>query len=206
MVGTACDDENECTSSDKCNTSGNCNGTPTREGQKCQTACTSNTTCQRGECLPPAESAPGYDKRCFQNFCGNTSICQARWQNDRVCQCGCGFDDASDCADDCSARMCVTQADHKAARWCDRNGSAIDNCPDSLKGDGKCDCGCQFADPDCEGAACCSATGKAGCDNKFIEACVCNRETDDGDPSCCTDGWTQRCADLAVNFGCAICP
>jgi len=203
-AGTSCDDDNECTTSDRCNTSGRCDGSATREGQPCRTACTSNTTCRNGDCVPPADSAPAYDSGCVLNLCGSTRICQEDWRNDRVCQCGCGYDDA-DCDDACSPRMCVNGANHKAARWCDRDGKAIGNCPDSLKGDGKCDCGCQFTDPDCEGGACCSATGEAGCDNAFVEACVCQHETNP-DEECCTGSWTQRCAELAVSLGCAVCP
>ena len=203
-MGTACNDGSECTNNDRCPSSGSCRGTAVREGQACETACTSNTTCQKGICLPPSGAAPAYDKGCFLNLCHElTSICRAEWRNDRVCQCGCGDD--PDCGDACSPRMCVSQNGHKASRWCDQDGKAINNCPDSLKGDGKCDCGCQFVDPDCGGGACCSDAGKDGCTNAFVKACVCHHETNKGE-SCCEDGWTQRCADLAVNLGCMVCP
>lgn len=209
-AGTACDDENECTTNDKCSTSGNCDGTDAREGQSCQTACSTNTTCQSGECKPPADAATAYSPRCVLNLCNElTDLCQERWKNDRVCECGCGYDDA-DCKDECTPRMCASDAatNHKATRWCGQDGKAIDNCPDSLKGDGKCDCGCQFADPDCEGGACCSATGKSGCDNKFVEDCVCNHATSKDETCCGKDGgsWTDKCAKLAVNLGCMLCP
>jgi hypothetical protein len=101
--------------------------------------------------------------------------------------------------------MCQTLGDHQAARWCDDTGKPADNCPDELKSDGKCDCGCQFDDPDCNGGSCCSGTGDAGCDNSYVEECVCARGLN-GDPSCCTGEWTDRCAELAVNLGCMLCP
>ena len=209
-AGDECDDGNECTNPDRCASNGSCRGTPIREGQPCQASCSSNTTCQAGTCAPPKGAAPAYNPRCVLNLCGGLeTICQDRWMKDRVCECGCGYED-TDCSDACTPRMCASNAatGHKATRWCGRDGKAIDNCPDSLKGDGKCDCGCQFKDPDCEGGACCSDTGKAGCDNKFVEDCVCKHETN-ADASCCGDKggtWTQRCADLAVNLGCMICP
>jgi hypothetical protein len=204
-MGTTCNDDNECTNNDRCNSSGRCRGANVREGQACETACASNTTCQSGDCKPPSGATVAYDNGCFLNLChGLNRICRAEWQNDRVCHCGCDFKD-SDCEDACSPRMCVSHANHKAARWCDKDGQAIDNCPDSLKGDGKCDCGCQFVDPDCNGGACCSDAGKNGCDNAFVRSCVCEHETN-GDDSCCKDGWTQHCADLAVNLGCMLCP
>lgn len=202
--GTSCNDDNECTNNERCNSTGSCVGAPTREGQPCERDCTSNTTCQKGECAPPSGDALGYAPKCLQNYChGLTSLCRDEWKHDRVCQCGCGDD--SDCNDACSPHMCVSQSDHKAARWCDKDGKAIDNCPDSLKGDGKCDCGCQFVDPDCSGGACCSDAGKDGCTNAFVRSCVCDAPTTKDD-SCCTGDWTQRCADLAVNLGCMVCP
>jgi hypothetical protein len=167
--------------------------------------CTSNTTCQAGECLPPkSDVAPAYDSRCLFSFCGDLSdLCQDRWKTDLVCHCGCGYEDPACSA--CSPYMCQSHTDHKAARWCDDTGKAAANCPDSLKNDGKCDCGCQFDDPDCNGGKCCSATGQSGCDNSYVEACVCDRRPN-GDPSCCTEKWTDRCAQLAVNLGCMLCP
>jgi hypothetical protein len=101
--------------------------------------------------------------------------------------------------------MCQALGDHKAARWCDTAGKSASNCPDSLKNDGKCDCGCQFEDPDCNGKACCSGTGTKGCNDSYIEECVCDRRPN-GDPSCCTAEWTDRCAELALNLGCMLCP
>jgi hypothetical protein len=204
-AGTRCDDDNECTSPDACDGDGECTGSAVREGEGCNSGCTGNTTCQRGACQPKNGAVPAYDKQCFLNWCGRASLCQASWEHDRVCDCGCEFSDP-DC-NDCSPRMCESdQANgHPATSWCDQSGKAIGNCPESLKGDGKCDCGCQFVDPDCGGGSCCGATGKAGCGNEFVQQCVCERQGD-AEPSCCTDGWTQRCADLAVAWGCMVCP
>jgi hypothetical protein len=204
-AGTSCDDDNTCTDGDHCDGDGSCIGAAVREGQACGEACAGNMRCQSGECVTVNDAVPTFDKRCVLNFCGVSNICPDQWQHDFVCQCGCKFEDG-DC-NDCSARMCQndqTQG-HRAERWCDQSGKAVNNCPDSLKKDGKCDCGCQFVDPDCSGGACCKATGKAGCDDTFVEDCVCNHLTN-GAPECCTDGWTQRCADLAVNLGCMTCP
>jgi hypothetical protein len=203
--GTACDDDNECTTNDACDGAGECGGDPTREGQSCNTACSSNTTCQAGSCQPSSGSIPAYDKQCFFQWCDSESLCQSKWQNDRACDCGCPFSDP-DCTD-CSARMCQSDAarKHPATSWCDQNGKAIGNCPDSLKGDGKCDCGCQFVDPDCGGGSCCGATGHGGCGNSFVEACVCQHESNPK-RSCCETEWTKDCADLAVALGCMVCP
>lgn len=204
-MGTACDDGTDCTASDKCNADGECRGTPDREGQPCDEACSSNTTCRNGECVPRnGSTAPAYNKQCFQNLCGLTDICQDKWKTDLTCQCGCGYEDPA--CNPCSPYMCQNIEGHEAARWCDTSGKPANNCPDSLKDDGKCDCGCQFDDPDCNGGACCSGTGKKGCDDSYVEACVCDRLTLGGDRSCCDNEWTDRCAELAVNLGCMLCP
>jgi hypothetical protein len=204
-AGTRCDDDNECTTPDACDGQGECNGEPVREGAACNTGCTGNTSCQHGACRPKTDGIPAYDKQCFLNWCGRASLCQPSWEHDRVCDCGCPFSDP-DC-NDCSPRMCESdQAQgHPATSWCDQAGKAIGNCPDSLKSDGKCDCGCQFVDPDCGGGACCGPSGARGCANAFVEQCVCERQGD-AEPSCCKDAWTQRCADLAVAWGCMVCP
>jgi hypothetical protein len=203
--GTPCNDDNECTTDDACDGAGACGGAATREGQPCNTACSSNTTCQAGSCVPSSGSVPAYDKQCFFHWCDSASLCQTKWKNDRACDCGCPFSDP-DCTD-CSERMCQSDAarKHPATSWCDQNGKAIGNCPDSLKGDGKCDCGCQFVDPDCSGGSCCGPTGHGGCANSFVENCVCRHESNP-EPSCCTGEWTQDCADLAVALGCMVCP
>jgi hypothetical protein len=203
--GTKCDDDSECTAADQCDGSGNCDGMPVREGEPCQTKCTSNTRCRAGACETVANATPEHDPRCVLNLCGEASICRPEWEHDLVCHCGCDFLDP-DC-NECSARMCQTDVSlkHSAQRWCDDNGKAIDNCPDSLKGNGRCDCGCQFSDPDCSGGSCCAATGHAGCDNAFVQACLCQHETNP-EPSCCTGQWTARCATLAVGLGCMVCP
>jgi hypothetical protein len=204
-AGTSCDDDNTCTDDDHCDGDGSCVGSAVHEGQPCHEACAGNMRCQSGVCATMNDVVPTYDQRCVQNFCGISNICPDEWKNDRVCQCGCSFEDSA--CNDCSARMCQSDPDqgHLAERWCDQSGHAVDNCPASLKHDGKCDCGCQFVDPDCGGGSCCQATGKAGCDDTFIETCVCKHETDAA-PECCDDEWTQRCADLAVNLGCMACP
>jgi hypothetical protein len=204
-AGASCDDDNTCTDGDHCDGEGSCVGSATREGEPCNEACAGNTRCHAGECGTANDAVPAFDKRCVLNFCGNTAVCLDEWKHDFVCYCGCNFEDA-DC-NDCSSSMCQSDPTqgHRAERWCDQAGHAVDNCPDSLKNDGKCDCGCQFVDPDCGGGNCCEATGKAGCDDTFIESCVCNRITDAA-PECCSGQWTQRCADLAVNLGCMACP
>jgi hypothetical protein len=204
-AGTVCNDDNECSSGDVCDGDGECTGTPTREGQKCNAGCSSNTTCQTGFCQPTGDEVTAFTQGCFLNWCGRASLCQTSWQHDRVCDCGCSFDDP-DCTS-CSARMCENDPDrgHRATSWCNQDGNAIGNCPDSLKNDGKCDCGCQFADPDCGGGSCCGPTGKAGCDNSFVQRCLCEHESNE-QPDCCSKGWTQQCADLAVSLGCMTCP
>jgi hypothetical protein len=203
-VGTDCNDETECTASDKCDENGECHGTPDREGAACQQPCSSNTICRKGACVPYVEgTAPEYNKQCLSSFCGLGDICQDKWKTDLTCQCGCGYEDSACSA--CSPYMCQNHADHSAARWCDKAGKLADNCPDSLKDDGKCDCGCQFDDPDCNGGTCCSGTGKKGCNDSYVEECVCQR-TPNGDRSCCDTEWTDRCAQLAVNLGCMLCP
>lgn len=206
--GMSCDDDNECTDNDKCNGSGKCTGNAIREGEKCNTACSSNTVCRGGECVPTAiGAAPAYDPRCVLNFCDKESVCQDKWQNDRVCYCGCSAED-HDCSD-CSASMCQNSPDldHKAKRWCDQAGKAIANCPDSLKDNGVCDCGCQYVDPDCSGKDCCSAHDSPKCGNAFVEDCLCNNVTHP-EPDCCDakGKWSQRCVDLAVAYGCMVCP
>jgi hypothetical protein len=202
-AGTSCDDESECTAADKCDGDGSCVGDAVREGEPCQQACASNTVCRSGQCETDDNTAPTYSNQCLFSFCGVSSICQEKWKTDLICHCGCGYEDPACSA--CSPYMCQTLGDHKAARWCDDTGKPADNCPDDLKNDGKCDCGCQFDDPDCNGSACCSGTGAAGCNDSYIEECVCARSPN-GDPSCCTDEWTDRCAELAVNLGCMLCP
>jgi hypothetical protein len=205
-AGTSCDDDNTCTDNEHCDGDGSCVGSAVREGEPCDEACAGNMRCQAGECATVNNAVPTFSPRCVLNLCETSNICRDEWKHDRVCFCGCNFED-SDCSD-CSARMCQSDSDqgHRAERWCDQSGHAINNCPDSLKNDGKCDCGCQFVDPDCGGGSCCKATGKAGCDDTFIESCVCERQDLSAAPECCTDGWTQRCADLAVNLGCTTCP
>jgi hypothetical protein len=206
-AGTACNDDNECTSPDTCNAGGACMGPAVRDGQACQTGCKSGNTCRKGSCLNADGVSLGYKPECYFNWCGEESLCQARWQHDGTCDCGCGFADTE--CNPCSARMCEAKSmlKHRAAKWCDADGRAIGICPDSLKNDGKCDCGCQFADPDCEGGSCCGPTDGPGCDNTFIEDCVCVREgRSDAVPSCCKQEWTQHCADVAVQLGCMICP
>ena len=204
--GTVCNDDNECTINDACDDSGLCFGDPTREGERCNTACSKNTVCLAGICKPLGGAVPDYDKRCFLQWCGFASLCEDRWSHDRLCDCGCPFSDP-DC-NDCSMRMCESDStrNHRATVWCDQTGKAIGNCPDSLKGNGRCDCGCQFTDPDCSGGACCGPTGKGGCGNDFIQECVCGKDQSNSDKSCCNDKWTQRCADLAVALGCMLCP
>ena len=206
-AGTTCNDDNECTSPDTCSSGGSCTGAAVREGQACQTACKTANTCKKGSCVNAEGLSRGYNPQCYFNWCGAESLCQARWEDDGTCDCGCGFSDTQ--CNPCSARMCEqkTMLDHRAAKWCDADGKAISLCPESLKNDGKCDCGCQFADPDCEGDKCCSATGEPGCGNKFIQDCVCERQGGlDAEPSCCKQEWTAACAQLAVQLGCAICP
>jgi hypothetical protein len=205
LAGTVCDDDNECSTNDACDGFGLCVGDPTREGELCNTGCSANTTCQGGYCGPTTGAVPNYDKRCFLQWCGRASLCQMSWQHDRVCDCGCSFVDP-DC-NDCSLRMCESDPGrmHRATSWCDQAGKAIGNCPDNLKGDGKCDCGCQFVDPDCGGGACCGSTGKAGCGVDFVQTCLCDHESN-AEPDCCTKEWTQDCADAAVALGCMVCP
>jgi hypothetical protein len=204
-AGTACDDDNECSSNDVCDGDGFCEGGPTREGEACNSGCSANTICQSGYCGPSTGLVPAYDKRCFLLWCGRASLCQEDWKHDRVCDCGCPFSDP-DC-NACSSRMCESDPGrkHRATSWCDQAGQAIANCPDSLKGDGKCDCGCQFVDPDCGGGACCGPTGKAGCGVSFVENCLCQHESNP-EPDCCSKEWTQQCTDTAVALGCMVCP
>lgn len=202
-AGTRCDDDNECTISDRCDGEGVCDGDATREGEPCQQACASNTICQDGECSGKDGAVVAYNNQCLTSFCGISNICQDKWKTDQVCQCGCGYEDSA--CSSCSSYMCQGLGDHKAARWCDSAGKPSSNCPDSLKNDGKCDCGCQFEDPDCNGGACCSGTSDKGCENSFVEDCVCNNKAN-GNAECCTNEWTDRCAELAVNLGCMICP
>jgi hypothetical protein len=202
--GTECDDDSVCTDADKCDGEGTCFGDPVREGEPCNEDCSSNTICREGFCEPEdTDSAPTYNNQCLFSFCGNTVICQDKWETDRVCHCGCGYEDPA--CSPCSPYMCQSLGDHKAARWCDATGKPSANCPDSLKDDGKCDCGCQFEDPDCSGGACCSGTGDQGCGDSYIEECVCENRVN-GDATCCTGEWTDRCAELAVNLGCMVCP
>jgi hypothetical protein len=207
LAGTACADDNECTNPDTCNGSGRCTGPAVREGEACEGDCKTANTCQGGSCLNAQGMPLGYKPQCYFNWCDSESLCEERFQRDGACDCGCDFEDPE--CNDCSARMCEEQRSlrHRAAKWCDAQGRSIALCPESLKNDGKCDCGCQFEDPDCGGGSCCGPTGSPGCDNDFVEACVCERqEASDADPSCCTQGWTQRCADLAVQLGCMTCP
>lgn len=207
VVGTPCDDDNECTDPDSCNSRGACTGSAVREGQACETACKTKNTCQQGACLDAQSTPLGYNPQCYFNWCDAESLCQARWENDGNCDCGCSFVDPA--CNDCSPRMCEAKPTlrHTAAKWCDAMGKAISICPDSLKNDGKCDCGCQFQDPDCSGGRCCGPTGEAGCNNAFVQDCVCQRQLgSDAAPSCCTQAWTQQCADLAVQLGCMTCP
>jgi hypothetical protein len=207
LAGSACSDDNECTDPDACNARGVCTGAAVREGQACETACKTDNKCRQGVCLDAQGSQLGYRAQCYFNWCDSESVCQPRWQHDGNCDCGCDFVDP-DC-NDCSARMCEAKPTfrHKAAKWCDAMGKAINLCPESLKGDGKCDCGCQFEDPDCAGGSCCGPTGVAGCGDAFVEDCVCERQMgSDADPSCCGQQWTQRCANLAVQLGCMVCP
>ena len=203
-AGTSCNDDNECSSGDVCDGEGACAGMPTREGERCHAGCSGNTTCQSGTCLPTGGGVAEFNPGCFLNWCDDVSLCSDSWQHDRVCDCGCPFTDP-DCGA-CSARVCQNAPDlnHRATSWCNQNGEAVDNCPDSLKNDGKCDCGCQFQDPDCAGGSCCGPTGTSGCNNRFIELCVCEHETN-AQPDCCNKEWTQACADLARNLGCMLC-
>lgn len=203
-AGTQCDDFTECTDSDKCDGDGTCVGDAVREGEPCWQACSSNTSCRAGKCVPEDEDdAPTYNNQCLASFCDAPDLCREEWKTDLVCHCGCGYEDPA--CSPCSPYMCQSLGEHKAARWCGSSGEPADNCSEDLRNDGKCDCGCQFEDPDCNGGACCSGTNEAGCDNSYIEECVCGNQQN-GDQACCTGEWTERCAQLAVNLGCMLCP
>jgi hypothetical protein len=47
---------------------------------------------------------------------------------------------------------------------------------------------------------CCSGWGEPGCKNDLVETCVCAQE-----PSCCTSGWDEACAELVTSGGCSQC-
>jgi len=207
LAGTTCEDDNECTGPDVCNATGFCSGASVRNGETCESACKDGNTCQDGTCLDRNQQSLGYKPECYFHWCDSEALCRDRLQRDGSCDCGCDFEDP-DC-DACSARMCEANASkqHRAAQWCDSQGNAITLCPDSLKNDGKCDCGCQFVDPDCFGGGCCEASDEPGCDNAFVEACVCEREGgSETEPSCCQTAWTERCVQRAVQLGCMACP
>jgi hypothetical protein len=201
---TACDDGNDCTSGELCNGSGTCaNGLPDREGEPCWVGCETNDICEDGVCVFTEDSE--LVSTCQYFWCQPDDVCKDAYNGDGYCDCGCGFEDI-DC-NDCSAWMCLstTKPKHEGRAWCDEDGKAVDNCPESYMNDGKCDCGCQFVDPDCEGGTCCDATGEAGCGNSFVEACVCNY-IQFPRPECCDTEWTAECAQIAADYGCAVCP
>lgn len=203
ITGIACNDDNDCTTDTTCQGDGSCGaGSNTADGTPCAIACRSSDTCQGGVCSPPVvgTGTSEWNPICQFNWC-NLAECDASYDGDGACDCGCSFTDA-DC-NECSKWMCDR-------RFCDDSGAAVDNCHDTLMNDGKCDCGCQFEDPDCGGGSCCSATGVAGCADPDIEDCVCGNYTS-GDPFCCgndpghTGTWDDLCAALAVQLGCATC-
>ena len=47
---------------------------------------------------------------------------------------------------------------------------------------------------------CCSGWGGIGCKNDLVETCVCAEE-----PSCCSSGWDEACAELVTSRGCSQC-
>ncbi len=204
-IDTACDDGYECTGDGKCDGSGSCStyGDNLPNGTRCSKDCYTNHTCKNGYC-DPAQAGSERFPTCEYNQCGTT--CPISYYGDGYCDCGCNFIDLNtnkpipdaDCSD-CSMFMCERS-------WCDSKGAAVDNCDDSLKGDGKCDCGCQFVDPDCNGGKCCAATGTPGCGNKTIQGCLQDRDQNGGFDDCVNKEWTADCADQARQHGCMVCP
>lgn len=48
--------------------------------------------------------------------------------------------------------------------------------------------------------SCCSAQDGPGCPDEQVEACVCMQS-----PACCTNLWTEGCAELVDELGCGLC-
>ncbi len=48
--------------------------------------------------------------------------------------------------------------------------------------------------------SCCLAQSGPGCDDQFVESCVCADA-----PGCCSDTWTESCAALVEDLGCGMC-
>ncbi|MCH9683382.1 MAG: hypothetical protein K0V04_18240 [Deltaproteobacteria bacterium] len=60
-----------------------------------------------------------------------------------------------------------------------------------------------FGDPtagDARAGDCCLANGSPGCDDQFIESCVCADEV-----SCCSTEWTAQCAAAVDTLACGQC-
>jgi hypothetical protein len=196
--GAACDVSNECTLGKTCSAGACTGGTTVADNTPCSTDCRSNDTCQGGACTAVDINSSSFFPTCQYNWCGDADLCEPEYSGDGSCDCGCGFADP-DCTD-CSMWMCERN-------WCDAGGGAVDDCNTSLMDDGKCDCGCQFTDPDCYGGDCCSVQVGAGCNDAYIENCVCTHAN--GDAYCCGMGggkWDNLCVQLAQQLGCAACP
>ncbi len=100
--------------------------------------------------------------------------CPLEWQGDGWCDCGCGALDP-DCggggcsAPGCSAQACQYCVDASGeGETCGATDAPVWSCDPEYYGDGWCDCGCETADPDCNGGGCTSP----GCSASACEYCA----------------------------------
>ncbi len=194
-----CDDGDPCTD-DACDPATGCTHTPV-------------AGCQASNCcdLNGMNTAGCDDPACEEVVCSLHALCcSAAW--DSLCAataaelcavCGappaCTSDAACDDGVGCTTDVCDVEA----------GGVCVHTPDDTLCDDGDpctvdaCDAtaGCSFdlLDPSCGTGDCCAAHPNGGCGDVKCRGAVCA-----WDPACCTEGWTQACADQATVL-CAAC-
>jgi hypothetical protein len=168
------------------------------DGWRCPPELAKDAICDCGcgapdpACTTPGCGAPGCSapvcQACFDaageaRDCGAEGawICEHARKSDGVCDCGCGALDP-DCQGKggcyepgCDVEGCeLCQSENGAAKC---KAPAPFRCLKSVKGDGKCDCGCGNYDPDCHQSSClepdCNAVGCEVCHDRSGRPTAC---------------------------------
>jgi len=164
---------------------------------------------EEGSCCEAHETAGCEEPLTAQCVCwGDSYCCNNGWDDicvDEVQHWGCGVcpepprplpaPPGACCAEqwspscmDEAVSACVCEADPFCCqhRWDDRCVAQVDNLG----------CGTCGGQP----ASCCQASVVAGCDDPFIQACVC-----DLDGPCCLEQWSEICVQHVEELGCGTC-
>lgn len=147
-----------------------------------------------GDCCTE-HAGPGCDDlQCVGLICLADPMCCTDW--DAVC--------AADAATTCD--VCAVCGDDfvQGAEQCDGTDLDAQTCESQGFIGGSLACGalCTFETSACienGGGDCCSANGAPGCADDLCVTDVCY-----ADESCCSSGWEQDCADLAMSI-CGVC-